>query len=445
MRIAYLNPVAVLGGAERCLLNVLSSVRQAEPKAELHLLVGTEGPLIRQAEDLGVRVRLLPMPPRMLAMGDSALQGPGRLSRALKLGQRALITAPAGWGYICQLRRWLEDIDPDLVHSNGLKMHLLTRLTGWERGPVLWHVHDFLSQRPIMARALAWAARRAAGVIAVSGAVARDARWVFHGLPVEVVANTVDVAQFAPGPRNERLLDVLAGLAPAEPNTVRIGLVATYARWKGQDLFLEAAARLTREQAGPKLRFYVVGGPIYHTHGSQFSERELRERAAALGISRQVGFIGFQDNPADIYRALDIVVHASTRPEPFGLTIIEAMACGKPVIVSREGGAAELFTPGHDAVGFTPRDLGALTRALLELVADPERRQRIGDQARQSAVRRFARERLGPEILAVYHRFLTRKALTLSAEGQVRSRSRPRAGVEVSSGVHEGRGVACSG
>jgi len=66
-----------------------------------------------------------------------------------------------------------------------------------------------------------------------------------------------------------------------------------------------------------------------------------------MKIENRVGFVPFQDNPADVYRALDIVVHASTKPEPFGRTIVEAMACGKPVIAAQTGGAAELFTHDH--------------------------------------------------------------------------------------------------
>ena len=53
-----------------------------------------------------------------------------------------------------------------------------------------------------------------------------------------------------------------------------------------------------------------------------------------LGVEAHVGFIGFQSEPVDIYRAADVVVHASTQPEPFGLTIVEAMACGRATVVS---------------------------------------------------------------------------------------------------------------
>src|SRR5262249_42889387 len=178
------------------------------------------------------------------------------------------------------------------------------------------------------------------------------------------------------------------------PGAVRVGLVGAFARWKGQDLFLEAAARIAETNPERPLRFYIVGGPIYCTPGSQFSEAELRAKAAELHIADRVGFTGFQSRTAEVYRALDIVIHASTLPEPFGRTIVEAMACGRPVIVARAGGAAELFTEGHDAVGVPPNNAEALTAAIAALAADPARRQQVAAQARQTAVERFARCRL---------------------------------------------------
>ena len=153
------------------------------------------------------------------------------------------------------------------------------------------------------------------------------------------------------------------------------------------------------------MRFFVVGGPIYQTRGSQWSEDELRRQGAELLAAGRLGFIGFRRDTPEVYRALDVVVHASTRPEPFGLTIAEAMACGRAVVVARDGGAAELFDHDHDAVGVPPGDAGALAGAITDLVNDPAKRRRLGDSARATAVERFPRQRLGPQVLEAYRRF----------------------------------------
>src|SRR5262249_8878688 len=135
--------------------------------------------------------------------------------------------------------------------------------------------------RPVMRRALRWTAHRAAGAVAVSHAVAEAAREHLGGAPVAVVPNAIDTDHFCPGPARGAWLDELAGLPRAPAETVRVGLVATYALWKGHDIFLSAAARVTCRRPDLPVRFYVVVGPIYRTGGSQWSAAELRARAAA--------------------------------------------------------------------------------------------------------------------------------------------------------------------
>ena len=401
MRIAFVNPIAQVGGAEMILLDLMASLADAIPGVDRHLIVADEGPLIDRARGLGVRVHVRPMPARIAGLGDSALKGRGKVGALLGLAARAAPAGLAGMHYARGLGRLIREIGPDVVHSNGIKSHLLLRLASLKGIPVVWHLHDFTATRPVMARVLRWAASGAAGAIAISEAVGRDGRRVLDPLPVAVVYNAVDVDQFTPGPGDGARLDALANLPPLDPGVPRVGLVATYARWKGQDLFFEAARLLGDRPA----RFYVIGSPIYQTKGSQWSEAELRALAGSLGLGGRVGFIPFQRDTAAVYRSLDVVVHASTQPEPFGRTIVEAMACGRPVVVSNAGGAAELFDDGRDAVGFPPNDAGALAAAILGLVDDPGRRERIGREARATAVARFARPRLGVEAAAAYERF----------------------------------------
>jgi glycosyltransferase involved in cell wall biosynthesis len=402
--VIYLNPLASIGGAERALLDVMASVREAAPEVQPCLIVPAPGTLAEASVTLGFETRVVPQPEAIAAMGDSALAG-GGLAAALRFTGKSVTAAIALRRYVRELGHLVRSLLPDLVHTNGNKLHLVSRLLE-VRKPVVWHLHDYPGLRPVLAHGLRWAARRTSAAIAVSRSVGEDARRAFPDLPITVVHNAVDSRRFAPGAGDGPLLDRLAGLAPGP--FVRVGLVATYARWKGHELFLEAAAQAARLR--PDLRFFIVGGPIYRTAGSQVNEADLRERARSLGIADRVGFVGFQIDLTPIYRALDICVHASTQPEPFGLAIVEAMACGRAVIVSREGGAAEVFADEEDAVAFEPRDPASLAGAIVALAGDPERRRRLGEQARLRVVARFSRERLGREVLAVY-----RQALLTSA------------------------------
>jgi len=406
MRIVYLNPLGVLGGAERSLLDMLSSIRQTVPSADLSLVVGTPGPLTKEAQKIGVRAMLLPMPANLVGVGDSAWTNGLSPKTKLSLMRLAPSIGLETWGYLQKLRNTLAMLRPDLVHSNGIKFHLLSQLAARGSWPVLWHIRDFLSSRPLGARILRWSARGTHGGIAISLAVQQDVRKVLGPLPVEMIYNAIDTQLFSPGLGDGSKLDTLAGLPAAAPGTMRIGLVATFARWKGHELFLQAASQFVRAFPDSKVRFYIIGGPIYSTRGPQFSELELRTIASVLGIADRIGLIGFQQNPANVYRALDVVVHASTQPEPFGRTIVEAMACGKPVIVSEDGGARELFIPDQDAVAYPPGNVTALTRRIKELIDAPSFRTHLAANARQTAVARFDRARFGPQILAAYRRFL---------------------------------------
>ena len=406
MRIVYLNPVGALGGAERSLLDMMASVRQAMPTADLSLVVATAGPLIEEAEKIGVRVMLLPMPADLVRLGDSGWRSGISVQSRLRLVGSIPSAGLASWGYLRKLRTTFAGLRPDLIHSNGIKFHLLARFAARRTWPVVWHIRDFLSMRPLVGRLLRWSAHRAQPGITISRAVEQDVRKVLGPLSVEMIYNAIDTELFSPGVGNGKKLDELAGLPPAERDILRVGLVATFARWKGHELFLEAASQFVRDFPDRQVRFYIIGGPIYSTRGSQYSESELRTKIGELGLANQLGLIGFQQNPADIYRALDVVVHASTQPEPFGRTIVEAMACAKPVIVAEGGGATELFTPDQDAVGFPPGNVSALAQRIKQLADTPTFRAHLAANARRTAVTRFDRARFGPQILAAYRRFL---------------------------------------
>jgi glycosyltransferase involved in cell wall biosynthesis len=241
-------------------------------------------------------------------------------------------------------------------------------------------------------------ARRADVVVANSESVLRDAAGVIgSGAQLRCIYNAVDPGIFSPeGPP----LD-LAGLAglPPDGGLVRIGLVSTFARWKGHEVFLDAIARIRTRQP---VRAYVIGGAVYTTAGSQWSPEELRQLAAARGLSDTVGFTGHVDDVPAALRSLDIVVHASTEPEPFGMVIAEGMAARRAVVAARAGGAAELFDDRVSAVGYTPGDAAELADRLEELVVDTARRDAIAATARSTAIDRFSPERMARAFREAY-------------------------------------------
>ena len=112
----------------------------------------------------------------------------------------------------------------------------------------------------------------------------------------------------------------MPGLQRAVEGTVRIGLVATLAHWKGHAVFLQRA--LARLPQDIPFRAYVIGGPIYQTENSQRTLDDLRALAQALGVAEKTGFSGYVEDSGAAIRELDILVHASTEPEPFSGRVI---------------------------------------------------------------------------------------------------------------------------
>jgi glycosyltransferase involved in cell wall biosynthesis len=401
LKILYVNPVGTIGGAEMCLLDVLATVREARPAWRLGVLLGDDGPLREAVAGLGLPCTVLPLPRGLARMGDSGERpAGGGWGRGGALAVRGSAAALATASYLTRLRRLIRAEAPDRVQTNGMKAHVLGAWAAPRGVPVVWHLHDYLGSRPVMARLLRGSARRRLAAVAVSRSVADDAARVLGPrVPVRTIYNAVDLERFAPGPDDGARLDEASGLPPAAPGTVRVGLVATFAVWKGHGVFLDAVARISTDRP---CRFYIVGGPIYRSRGSQVSAEELRARAEALGLGGRLGFVGHQADPAGAIRALDVVVHASTRPEPFGRVIVEGMACGRAVVAIADGGAAELFEDGVTALGCPPRDPDALARAIARLIADPDLRRRLGHAGRGAARARFDRQRLAEEWNHVY-------------------------------------------
>lgn len=400
MRVVFVSPLAGLGGSERSLLDLIVSLRETLPAIQTSLLLFEDGELAQAARERGAAVCIEPLPARLAALGESTVSG----MPTHRLGEfaRAALTAPA---YLARLQLRVRELAPDVIHTNGMKAHALfgALFTRW---PLVVHLRDFPSERPLTRHLVPWLRHRRAIVVTNSRAVAADVAALAPDVPTRVVYNAIDTQYFVPQPGHPEKLAALAELPPAEAGALHVGMLATYAWWKGQRIFLEAIARVLAETPGVALRAYVIGGPIYATSGSELTSAELKELVRSLAIERHVGFVPFQRDVAPLFQALDIVVHASTRPEPFGRTIVEAMASGRPVVISRAGGAEELFEEGRTGLGFRPGNAEDLARALGRLVRDPELRRALGEAGRKHAVESFDRARLGSELARVYAELL---------------------------------------
>ncbi len=188
-------------------------------------------------------------------------------------------------------------------------------------------------------------------------------------------------------------------LVPKE--SFAVGLVGLLIPWKGQELFLDAA-KLLRNKI-PNLKMLIIGGT---PDDCVAYEANLRQRIIDEGLKDIVSFTGHVSDMSVVYNGLDVVVSASTSPEPLGTVVIESMAMGRPLIGPNHGGAAEMMAHDHTGLLFTPNDAGSLAEQIERFYLSPDLRLRLGQNARNHALATFSVATHAHKIQAIYDSLL---------------------------------------
>jgi glycosyltransferase involved in cell wall biosynthesis len=176
-----------------------------------------------------------------------------------------------------------------------------------------------------------------------------------------------------------------------------VGIVGNIQRWKGQAIVL-AAVRDVRSIMS-EIRCLIVGG--VHQAGAEYAQ-DLHRYVEEHGLKNNVIFTGFRDDIPDLLAIMDVVIHASVSPEPFGRVIMEAMSLGKPVIATDIGGVPEFVQHGVTGRLVPPCDPKALAEAMAELLRDPLERNRLGNNGRLEVRQRFSVQRHVQEVCNAY-------------------------------------------
>lgn len=365
LRVVVVDHTAQPSGAELSLLRQVPELPGVEP----HVVLATDGPLVERLRAAGVAVEVLPLDEDARGLSKDDVR-PGRVPVA-----SALATAR----YVRRLAARLRELRPDLVHTYSLKSAIYggaaARLAGV---PVVWHIHDRVSEDYL------------------PGTAVRLLRGLGQVVPRVVIVNSRASAETMPGGRvpvvvvNEPLPASGPAPSPVERDgRFRVGIVGRLSPWKGQDLFLRAFAGAFGSD--PDAEAVVVGGALF---GETEIEGGLRSLAAELGIAERVDFRGFRDDVDAELARLDVLVHASVIPEPFGMVVVEGMSSGLPVVAAGAAGPTEVITDHVDGLLYPMNDEAALTAALRELRDDPALRRRLGAAARHRA------EDFRPQVLA---------------------------------------------
>jgi glycosyltransferase involved in cell wall biosynthesis len=381
MKILFYNHTAQVSGAERMLLMILS--RLDRDRFSALVVCPGQGPLQEMVKDLDVESECVN----------------GLEARFTWRVDTLVRYCKSFFGVIRQLRGRVVAAEPDLLHANSIRSGLVATAATIGLGtPVVWHLHDLLPRHPLSTAIRAFAAlSKRTRMIAVSQAVAKNFRGRLAPLlnnRVSVILNAIDLDKFQ---LDEMAKRKICKELRFRKSDLAIGIVGQITPRKGQLELLRAFGETLAQV--PNSVLLIVGAPMFN-RDDEYLEL-LKQTTAELGIENKVRMLGARSDIGTVMQALDLLV-VNSSAEPFGLVILEAMACGTPVLATAVDGIPEIIT--HDEDGWLVRagDEKALTRAIAHLYPRSLLRERLAERGRHDVAARFSVERYMTEFQSFY-------------------------------------------
>ncbi|CAN5118238.1 N/A [soil metagenome] len=355
MKILHVDHSPILGGAERSVLELARA--QGELGHDVSVAVGRRGAFTAALAEAGVRWHDLGWSERYVAASRVA-SGP-KLVAALPDLLRAALA----------LRRLVVRARPDVVQAHTRKSQVVAALAliGFS-GALVWHLRDDLPSRPPLRALITLLLRRADHAVALSDWLARS--YADRGaLPrsghIGIVPSGVDPRALAelPTPWLDGKRDPI------------VGFVGQVARWKAPHLLVEAAEELMHQP----VTFRIVGA-VWFPAAEEGYGRWLGRRIASSPAAAAVEWRAAADGPAAAFTEIDVLVHTSIEPEPFGRVLVEAMAARRPIVALGHGSALELLDDSSAVFAERP-DGASVARAVQLLISDRDAAGRLAERA----------------------------------------------------------------
>ncbi len=363
---------AAPSGAELAALRLMRALA-AQGTIQVEAAFSEDGPVLARTREAGIRAELLVGRFRSRAMTI-------RTRNVLRFATGLVHLVRLGWHLGALARRTGASV---LVAESTKALLMAAVASRRARVPLVWHVHDRVSREyfgwllATAVRALGWLS--AAGYVANSRATLDQL--VTWRRPALVAHPGVEGIE--PRPREPQ----------RPPDRTVVAVVGRLTPWKGQDLFLQAAAGLRVRPA----RILLVGGTFFDEEPYRAELERLAER-----LDLPVTFTGHVEDPAEQMRRADVLVHCSVLAEPFGQVVVEGMAAGCAVIATGPGGPAEIVEPGVSGLLVDGGDRQQLTAALEQLLGDRELRERLAHAGTVRA-RRFTVADAARDVAAFLH------------------------------------------
>jgi glycosyltransferase involved in cell wall biosynthesis len=251
-------------------------------------------------------------------------------------------------------------------------------------------VKRFAKHYKVLRPLVRWLWYDADALVAVSNGLREYAFETAADLPIEVIPNAIELSVFTPPRQRQR----------QHQGPVRMLFVGRLNAFKNAEMLLEVAARL-KTAGHDHFELQLVG---------EGEQRSMLERLVVEnGLTKQVQFMGWVDRKAivELYRQADLFVTATTW-EGMPNTVLEAMACGLPVVGTRASGLVELVRDGVNGYLVDINDAATMAERLVELLDNPYERQRMGKESRKIAEREFAWDYITEQYVDIYKRICAR-------------------------------------
>lgn len=307
--------------------------------------------------------------------------------------ERVACAGRCDWGAVTRIRELLAEYSVDILHPHGYKADLYAYAAAWpHRTALVATSHNWPSPLWSM-RAYAVLDRRVLRgfdrIVVVSDHVADMLQR--SGIPagkVQTIFNGVQIERFWPA--HPTLRDEFAS-----GDETLVGFVGRFVPDKGGAILLRAAQKVLSARASTK--FVLVGdGPC---------RQEWESLGDQLGIRNQVTFAGVRQDMPGVYASFDLLVLPSLL-EAMPMCVLEAMAACKPVIATRVGAVPKLVVPEYTGMLVEPGDIDGLSAAIVQLLGDPERAHRLGENGRARVSEHFSADSMAMRYLELYREVL---------------------------------------